>query len=82
MNNLTFYLYFFIYSLCLQGVMNSLLVTHLPMLVAMVAKFSICKRKLSNFIFYYLFIYLFSFIVIFILLFINNQGKQHKLLKK
>ena len=39
--------------------------------------FFMCKIKVNNFIFYYLFCY---FILLFFI-FINNQGKQHKVLK-
>ena len=52
------------------------LVLHMPSLVAMVAKFFMCERKVSNLMYYSLAI-LFYFII-----FINNHGKQYKMLKK
>ena len=45
-----------VYDLDLPGVMSFYLVPRLPRLVAMAAKFFMCNRKVSNFIFYYLFI--------------------------
>ena len=50
------------------------LVHHLPRLVALVEKFYMCDRKVSNLISYFSY-----FIVIFL---INDQGKQHRMLKK
>ena len=50
--------------------------SHLPRLVAIVAKFFICEIKVSNFI-YLLVILSFSLNIS-----INNQGRQHQMLKK
>ena len=47
----------FIYNLGLAVAMRFYFVPHLPRLDKMVAKFFICKRKVSNFISLYFFIY-------------------------
>ena len=66
---LTFHI--FIYVLPKPSwVMNINFVHHLPRLIAMVAKSFMCNRKVSNFIFLHDF-----------LIYVNNQGKQHKMLK-
>ena len=44
------------YNLNLHGVKSFLLVGHLPMLVTMVAKFFMCERKVSNFIYFLVFL--------------------------
>ena len=64
------------YNLDLPWVMSLNLVPHLPKLVMTVAKYFMCERKVSNLIFYFLVILFISSY------FINNQGKQHKMLKK
>ena len=61
------------HNLHLPQVMSFLLVTHLPWLVMIVANFFKWERKVSNFNLLFLLFYLF---------FTNNQGKQHKMLKK
>ena len=44
---------------------------HLPRLVALVAKFCTCERKVSNLIYYYC-----------LSIFTNDECKQHKMIKK
>ena len=50
--------------------MSFQLIPHLPSLVAMVAKSFMCERKVSNLFYYFLLCFI-----------INNQGKQHKMLR-
>ena len=61
----------------LPWVMSFYLVPQMPRLVAMVAKFSMCVRKVNNFI-YFMLIFFFFFLFFYIII----QGKQHKMLKK
>ena len=61
------------YNLDLLYVMSFHLVPHLPRLVAMVTKFFMCDRKVSNLIYY--------FLVICIFIFINNHGEEQKMQK-
>ena len=65
------------YNIDLPRVMSFVLVTHLTRLVAMVVKFFMCNRKVSNFIYYVLVIYL-----IFLFFLFTTIGKQHKMPKK
>ena len=63
-------------KLNLPEAMKFLLLSHLPRLVAMVAKLFMCKRKVSNYI-YYVLVILFLYIY-----FVNNHGKQPKMPKR
>ena len=56
------------------------LVPHLPRLVAMVAKFFMCERKVSNMIYYFFVILIILDISVISVISINNQDKQQKML--
>ena len=65
------------YNVNCPGVMSFHLVPHLLKSVAIVAKFFMCERKVSDLIYYFsVILFLFAF-----LFFINSQSEQHKMLR-